>query len=58
VRTSVHILRFFKPMQTSEHQGEMTMAKKSAKKLRVAKSVKPMKSLKIAANHNEVLLRH
>jgi hypothetical protein len=34
------------------------MAKKSAKKLRVTKSMKPIKSLKIAANHNEILLRY
>jgi hypothetical protein len=54
----MYILRFFEPMQTQEHQGKMTMAKKGAKKLRVAKSVKPMKALRIAANHNEVLLRH
>jgi hypothetical protein len=30
---------------------------KGVKKLRAAKSIKPVKSLKLAANHNEVLLR-
>jgi hypothetical protein len=35
----------------------MTMAKKKSAKLRAAKSVKPVKSLKLAANHNEILLR-
>ena len=33
------------------------MAKKGVKKLRAAKSVKQVKSMKLAANHNEVLLR-
>jgi hypothetical protein len=30
---------------------------KGAKKLQPAKSIKPVKSLKLASNHNEVLLR-
>jgi hypothetical protein len=33
------------------------MAKKISKKLRTAKSLGSRKSLKIAANHNEVFLR-
>ncbi len=33
------------------------MAKKKPAKLRAAKSVKPVKSLRLATNHNEILLR-
>ena len=33
------------------------MAKKGVKKLRAAKSIKRVKSMKLAGNHNEVFLR-
>ena len=33
------------------------MAKKGVKKLRAAKSIKQVKSLRLSSNHNEVLLR-
>lgn len=33
------------------------MAKKISKKLKAAKVAKPVKSLRLAANHNEILLR-
>jgi hypothetical protein len=36
---------------------EMTMSKKSGGKLRGGKSVKSQKSLRLAVNHNEIVLR-
>lgn len=33
------------------------MAKKKPAKLRAAKSVKPVKSLRLSSNHNEMFLR-